>query len=154
MKCQCWIVPFRSRAVTQLSGWERSQGLAGKPANGVWQVWAAPLRLTMLLDTIRVCIDRVWSPAPHITVQDALPGHRLFTANDRESTGIARFSPETRVNQTRYTAIENEQRLEYQNLRFGNPLVAGSSPAHLMRGGRRVRTAAGSAGGRSAGEGI
>ncbi|PXW95052.1 hypothetical protein C8E89_1624, partial [Mycolicibacterium moriokaense] len=31
----------RGLTVTQLSGWERSQGLAGKPGNGVWQVWAA-----------------------------------------------------------------------------------------------------------------
>jgi len=45
-------------------------------------------------------------------VQDALPGHHLFTANDRESTGIGRFAPEMQDNQPRCLAVENEHQSE------------------------------------------
>jgi hypothetical protein len=44
----------------------------------------------------------------HHDVQETLPGHRLFTANDRESPGIARFARKVRDNQTRCAAVENE----------------------------------------------
>ena len=54
--------------------------------------------------TSRILVTR----AAHNEVQVARPGHRLFTANDRESTGVARFSPEMRDNQTRCLAVENE----------------------------------------------
>ena len=58
--------------------------------------------------TSRILVTR----ASHNDVQVALPGHRLFTANDRESTDIARFSPEVRHNQTRCLAVENEHQAD------------------------------------------
>jgi hypothetical protein len=36
-------------------------------------------------------------------------GHRLFTADDRESTGTARLSPQMRDSQTHCLAVENER---------------------------------------------
>src|SRR3982074_1594003 len=52
-------------------------------------------------------------------------GDRLFTANDRESSRIARVSSGMRDSQTRCLAVENEQQAERSDPLFGNPLVAG-----------------------------
>ena len=58
-----------------------------------------------------------------------LDGHRLFTANDREATGITRFLWEAQDSESgwRTTRIVNNR--DCQDSRIANPLVAGSSPA-------------------------
>ncbi len=45
-------------------------------------------------------------------------GQRVFIANDRESTGTARFSPELRNSQPRCRTTKNRTHWSYQNLRF------------------------------------
>ncbi|MCW2690868.1 MAG: hypothetical protein JWR37_5758 [Mycobacterium sp.] len=55
-------------------------------------------------------------------------GDRLFTADDRESSRIARISSGMRDSQTRCLAVENEQQAERSDPQFGNPLVAGFEP--------------------------
>jgi len=45
-------------------------------------------------------------------------GQRVFIANDRESTGTARFSPELRNSQPRCRTTKNGTHWSYQDLRF------------------------------------
>jgi len=56
-------------------------------------------------------------------------GHRLFTANDPEPTGIAQFRSAVRDSQSGCRTVETGNNRNSQDLRIGNPLVAGSSPA-------------------------
>jgi hypothetical protein len=53
-------------------------------------------------------------------------GHRLFTGNDQESTGIARFLYEGRGSQTSCDTMKTSNNWNSQYPRVGNPLVAGS----------------------------
>src|SRR6478736_537972 len=45
-------------------------------------------------------------------------GQRVFIANDQESTGTARFSPELRNSQPRCRTTKNRTHWSYQDLRF------------------------------------
>jgi hypothetical protein len=70
------------------------------------------------------------SVQPYGPLPGVNPRHLLFTANDRESTGIARFSPDMRDNQTRCLAVKNEHQSDLSTRGSGNLFVAVSSPAH------------------------
>ena len=56
-------------------------------------------------------------------------GHRLFTANDPEPTGIARLPLGVRDSQSGCRTMRTGNNRDCQDLRIANPLVAGSSPA-------------------------
>ena len=56
-------------------------------------------------------------------------GHRLFTANDPEPTGIARLPLGVRDSQSGCRTTRTGNNRDCQDLRIANPLVAGSSPA-------------------------
>src|SRR3982074_3613915 len=56
-------------------------------------------------------------------------GDRLFTANDRESSRIARISSGMRDRKIRCLAVENEQKADPAAPLLGNLWAAASSPA-------------------------
>ena len=56
--------------------------------------------------------------------------HRLFIANDRELSGNVRLSSESSTTKSCCRTRKDGLGPTYRDLRVGNPLVAGSSPAH------------------------
>jgi hypothetical protein len=56
-------------------------------------------------------------------------GHRLFTANDREPTGIARFLSGVRDSQSGCRTMRKGNNRDCQDTRIANPLVGRHRPA-------------------------